>query len=88
MSPIEIGRISPVDARVIRTASGQNDKTIKPQAAAPDVVRSDALDAGAPPVDVERVQLIRKAIESGTYPIVPARIADAIIAAGMLLRNA
>ena len=41
---------------------------------------------GAPPVDVERVTEIRKAIETGAYPIIPTRIADAMIAAGFLLQ--
>ncbi len=48
---------------------------------------SDALDPGAPPVDAERVAEIRKAIEQGTYPLVPHRIADAMIAAGFMLRT-
>jgi len=38
------------------------------------------------PVDVDRVTQIRKAIEDGSYPILPTRIADAMIAAGYLLR--
>lgn len=41
----------------------------------------------APPADATRVQEIRKAVEQGRYPIVPARIADAMIAAGYLLRK-
>lgn len=44
-------------------------------------------EAGAPPVDTDRVAMIRKAIAEGNYPIVPAKIADAIIAAGILLRT-
>ncbi|MFN3517573.1 MAG: flagellar biosynthesis anti-sigma factor FlgM [Novosphingobium sp.] len=51
------------------------------------VVRSRELDPGQPPVDADRVAEIRKAIEQGTYPILPARVADAIIAAGLLLRT-
>jgi negative regulator of flagellin synthesis FlgM len=44
--------------------------------------------AGAePPMDQDRVAQIRKAIERGRYPVVPARIADAMIAAGYLLRT-
>ena len=30
---------------------------------------------------------IRHAIETGKYPVIPAKIADAMIAAGMLLRS-
>lgn len=48
---------------------------------------SEALNPGHAPVDVERVSQIRKAVESGSYPLVPARIADAMIAAGLLLRS-
>jgi negative regulator of flagellin synthesis FlgM len=34
------------------------------------------------------VSIIRKAVETGNYPVVPAKIADAVIAAGLLLRTA
>lgn len=40
-----------------------------------------SIDASRPPVDTERVAKIRKALEDGTYPLVPTKIADAIIAA-------
>lgn len=53
----------------------------------PVVARSIALDPGEPPVDTDRVTQIRRAVESGTYPLVPAKMADAMIAAGMLLRS-
>ena len=39
------------------------------------------------PFDTDRVAEIRKAVEQGRYPIVPTRIADAMIAAGFLLRT-
>lgn len=55
--------------------------------AAPQVETSDAVKAGAAPVDQERVVTIRHAIETGTYPVLPTKIADAMIAAGMLLRS-
>lgn len=45
------------------------------------------LDAGTEPVNHDRVAEIRKAIENGTYPLVPQKIADAMIAAGYLLRT-
>jgi negative regulator of flagellin synthesis FlgM len=41
---------------------------------------------GEPPIDHERVMEIRKAVEQGHYPLVPARIADAMIASGFMLR--
>lgn len=54
------------------------------QAAA--MVSASALDAGEVPVDGERVSQIRKAISSGNYPLMPTRISDAMIAAGILLQ--
>lgn len=38
-----------------------------------------ALAAG-PPVDAERVRRIKEAVQSGTFPISPAKIADQLIA--------
>jgi negative regulator of flagellin synthesis FlgM len=47
-----------------------------------------SVSAGASaPVDADRVHAIRKAVEEGRYPVVPTQIADAIIAAGYLLRT-
>ena len=44
-------------------------------------------DLMSPPFDADRVAAIRKAIEQGSYPLLPAKIADAIIAARYFLRN-
>lgn len=41
----------------------------------------DAVNAGRPPVDDNRVAEIREALRDGSYPLVPAKIADAMIAA-------
>ena len=90
MPNIELGPVRPVgavDARTANRAAGngvRSERTDKPVAT---VVKSDALDPGEAPVDAERVRLIRYAIEAGSYPVVPTKIADALIAAGMLLRN-
>lgn len=43
------------------------------------------VDASQPPVDAERVEQIREALKDGSYPIVPAKVADAMIAARMML---
>ena len=51
------------------------------------VTTTDATRAGDVPVDTDRVAQIRRAIEEGSYPVLPARIGDAMIAAGMLLRT-
>ena len=40
-----------------------------------------AADPNSPPLDTDRVGQIRKALQDGTYPLVPTKIADAIIAA-------
>jgi negative regulator of flagellin synthesis FlgM len=53
-----------------------------------DVAVTTIVSAGAEaPVDTDRVAQIRDAIEQGRYPILPAKIADAMIAARFLLRN-
>jgi len=36
--------------------------------------------AAAPPVDLERVAMIKKAIANGSFPILPATIADRLLA--------
>jgi len=99
MPPIELGsaqRIGAVDTRLNRVAGGDTTtvsaaaaaRTTTSVSAAPAVETSQALDPGSAPIDTDRVALIRKAVESGNYPVVPAKIADAMIAAGMLLRSA
>lgn len=40
-----------------------------------------ASDLASPPVDAARVAEIRNALRDGTYPLVPTKIADAMIAA-------
>ena len=42
---------------------------------------SAALDPSKPPIATDRVSQIREALQDGTYPLVPTKIADAIIAA-------
>lgn len=89
MPPIEIRptpRVGAIDAWAVRSTGKSPER---PQAATGEhaMVRSDALDPGEAPIDTDRVATIRKAIEDGSYPVVPARIADAIIAAGLLLRT-
>ncbi len=77
-----------LDARIVRTAAGDKEHggNAPAASAAATFQPSAALDPGAAPVDAERVQVIRKAIEQGTYPVLPIKIADAMIAAGLLLR--
>lgn len=70
-------RTSPASTSSASTAAHATQATFQP---------SRALDPGMPPVDTERVAVIRQAIESGSYPVIPTKIADAMIAAGLLLR--
>jgi|KBSSwiStaDraftv2_1062776.scaffolds.fasta_scaffold511924_2 negative regulator of flagellin synthesis FlgM len=94
MPPIEVGApraIDAVSAQPARPRTGAAPASAVPvqakaQASAPAVQTSTA--AGEAPVDTDRVEVIRKAVESGTYPVIPTRIADAMIAAGVLLRTA
>ncbi len=90
MPPIEVGplrALSAIETRLARKSGESSGPSAKVEQQESAIVQSEILDAGDAPVDVERVKLIRKAIEEGTYPVVPARIADAMIAAGMLLRS-
>ena len=97
MPPIDFGPQGPQAARALGAVDRRRTGTTEPaSAAAPSpaaasapatVARSQALDPGQPPVDAERVATIRKAIESGNYPVIPMRVADAMIAAGYLLRS-
>jgi len=94
MPPIELGPMRPVgagDVRLAQTASAKSEAKPRAEAATGAIVQSAALDAlepGQPPVDVERVAQVRKAVEQGTYPLLPTKVADAIIAAGVILRSA
>lgn len=79
--------IGAIDARTVLQSGGSSQK-LKSQSAAPGMVEtSQALDPGAAPVDTDRVAQIRKAIETNTYPLLPTKVADAIIAAGLMLRS-
>ena len=88
--PVRIGiarAVGAIDPKAIRAAiddTGQSNgisRHIGP------VSHNEPLDVGPMPVNAERVGEIRRAIESGKYPLVPARVADAMIAAGFLLRT-
>lgn len=94
MPPIEIGPTRPVGAVQVKTpvleAATVPAKVETPAKATSStaVETSDAVKAGSAPVDAERVAQIRHAIQTGTYPVLPTKIADAMIAAGLLLRSA
>ena len=94
MKPIEIsqiGRTAPVRADLAHTA-GTKATTPPPPAAAKDeamVARSGETQAGkSAPVDHDRISDIRNALRSGNYPLLPAKVADAMIAARFILTDA
>lgn len=81
--------LSDIAARTVRTASANAGDKVTTAAPPKAVGADDAIgvatvigEAGiAPTFDAERVAEIRKAIKEHRYPLVPARIADAMIAA-------
>ena len=93
MPPIEIGPARPVGA--VRTNAAKPATPVVSAAApaassmpAAAVQTSPALDPGKPPIDENRVSVIRNAIQKGTYPLLPTKVADAMIAAGLMLSTA
>jgi len=93
MPPFEVGparAISAIDSRLARETRGQGHGPVHARQTldTKTLVETENLDAGQPPIDIERISEIRKAVETGTYPIIPAKIADAMIAAGHILRSA
>ena len=95
MPPIEIGpkglqaprALGAVDTGKLRDRARSTPAANASDSTPVTARRSEALDPGQPPVDGERVATIRKAIETGQYPVIPMRVADAMIAAGYLLRS-
>ncbi|MEO5586142.1 MAG: flagellar biosynthesis anti-sigma factor FlgM [Novosphingobium sp.] len=89
-----IGKIEAIslNGRAVRLASGSADQPAKADnAEAPvssGVVLGDTLDPGATPINADRIAQIRRALHEGNYPILPTTVADAIIAAGLILRTA
>lgn len=89
MPPIDVPPLRPrgaIDLRQARPAAERPQAPAQAALAAPAVEVSTAA-AGEPPIDHSRVEVIRKAIEQGRYPVIPMRVADALIASGLLLRS-
>jgi negative regulator of flagellin synthesis FlgM len=61
-----------------RSGSARNTP---PAAPGVSVEIGDVASATSAPVDAERVQQIRAALRDGSYPLVPTKIVDAMIAA-------
>jgi len=92
MKPIEptaIAHSRPVGtnvARSIKNAAATPGSAATPQPEPGVLAQAPATAAGtAPPVDSERVMQIRAALREGTYPLMPAELADAMIAADYIL---
>jgi negative regulator of flagellin synthesis FlgM len=93
--PIEIGPKGPgvaravgaVDPRAVRAAREDSESGKGIARAVGPASPRPVTDPGEAPVDTDRVAVIRKAIERGAYPVLPVRVADAMIAAGILLRS-
>lgn len=95
MSPSDISRIhSAVSARPVGHEAAP--RTLRSDKGSPDVAAIAAVrvetttsfDALQPPVDQARITEIRNALKQGNYPLYPTKIADAMIAAPLLLSAA
>ena len=96
MPSVELSKLSAVSAARAVTA---NDRAqiearapVKPGSApAPspgislEVSGAASAEAARPPVDAERVSQIKAALRDGSYPLVPTKIVDAMIAAQVSL---
>lgn len=89
MRPIEIQpvRLTRTTEKVVATDPAKASPRVASGEKDVEVSVNELFEAGKPPVDAERVEQIRNAIKEGSYPLVPAKIADAMIAASILLRT-
>lgn len=95
MSPVEIPKLTPAaPIATLRAREGQTPgagraagpaESPAPSAEGVRIELGAAALAGEAPADSARVQEIRQALREGTYPIMPTRIADALIAARFML---
>ena len=90
MPSVELSKLSGVAAPRAVTASERAQieaRAPTPAPASPAAASGISLEvsaasaAAAPPVNAERVAEIRNALRDGSYPLVPAKIVDAMIAA-------
>jgi negative regulator of flagellin synthesis FlgM len=96
MSSFEIGATRPVGAIQTNPVSPAAASPAPAGAVAdpaatsaqPSVETSLTTSAGTAPIDQDRTAQIRQAVQNGSYPIIPTKIGDAMIAAGVLLRKA
>ncbi|GAO39780.1 flagellar biosynthesis anti-sigma factor FlgM [Sphingomonas changbaiensis NBRC 104936] len=74
-------RVEPREAT--KVVSLQSIRASEPAVAETSARETAKALAAQPPVDTDRVQQIRRALQEGRYPLVPAKIADRMIAAQM-----
>lgn len=89
MPTVELSKLQGIAAA--RAVATSERAQIETRAAAPrssaapapgvSVEIGDAASAASAPVDAERVREIRAALKDGSYPLVPTKIVDAMIAA-------
>jgi negative regulator of flagellin synthesis FlgM len=77
----------PVSPQSVSAPAVAKSTTSGATASAVPEVRTTAPGAGEVPVDGNRVAEIKRAIETGSYPVLPVRISDGMIAAGLLLQK-
>lgn len=94
MSLYDVSKLTGIGSArgVSRELSGDKPASRAERAKAPvdqgvSVQTGARVSAGEAPVDSERVQQIRDALRNGEYPLVPAQITDAIIAARHMLSD-
>ena len=95
MSSFEIGATRPVGAVQVNATPVASNGPATPDVASgpvatsavPEVTTSVSVKAGSAPIDDDRVAQIRAAVQSGNYPMLPTKIGDAMIAAGIMLRK-
>jgi negative regulator of flagellin synthesis FlgM len=96
MPSVELSKLSAVSAPRALTASERaqiearaSANPASTPAASPgislEVSGAGAAEAASPPVDAERVTQIKAALRDGSYPLVPTKIVDAMIAAQVSL---
>jgi negative regulator of flagellin synthesis FlgM len=71
-------RFEPANAKVVAIDAARVPQQVVAETGAREATKAMA---AKPPVDAERVQQIKRALAEGRYPIVPAQIADRMIAA-------
>lgn len=75
-------------ASVDKKHTPQADSSAKSAASSPNGIAveiASKIDAGQPPVAADRVREVRQALQNGSYPLLPAQTADAMIAARLSL---